>query len=166
MTALWIHLDRRSASWLQGRRRKAADDERGAEMQTRKRHLRRWIALAVAAAAVASPAAQAAGPDDRAAYRGTSPALAPTSQSPDDRALYRATSSALAPASLGPDDRPFMRNVREIDPRTVPVAVVSPPHGFDWSDAAIGGAFGLALALLGAGAILIAHRRRSTLSPA
>jgi hypothetical protein len=135
-------------------------------MQTRKRHLRRWIALAVAAAAVASPAAQATGPDDRAAYRGTSPALAPTNQSPDDRALYRGTSPTLALASLGPDDRAFARNVREIDPRTVPVAVVSPPGGFDWSDAAIGGAFGLALALLGAGAILIAHRRRSTLSPA
>jgi hypothetical protein len=135
-------------------------------MQTRNRHLRRWIALAVATAALGASAAQATGPDDRAVYRGTSPALAPTSQSPDDRALYRGTSPALAPASLGPDDRPFARNVREIDPRTVPVAVVSPPRGFDWGDAAIGGAFGLALALLGAGAILIAHRRRSTLSPA
>lgn len=37
--------------------------------------------------------------------------------------------------------------------------------GFDWGDAVIGGAFGLALALVGTGAILIGHRIRSTPRP-
>lgn len=114
-------------------------------MHTRKRHLRRWIAVAFVAAAVTAPVAQATSPDDRALYRGTDPALAPKSQSPDDR----------------PFARPFAS-----EPRTGPVAVVNPPSGFDWGDAAIGGAFGLALALLGAGAILIAQHRRSTLGTA
>jgi hypothetical protein len=43
-----------------------------------------------------------------------------------------------------------------------PAEVVASPRGFDWGDAVIGGTFGLALALLGTGAILIAHRSRST----
>src|SRR5215218_3310371 len=75
---------------------------------------------------------------------------------PDDRPFYRGA-SALAPTSLSPDDRPFARNVRDIQPRTVPVEVVR-SHGFDWGDGVIGGAFGVALALLGMGSILIAHR--------
>jgi hypothetical protein len=135
-------------------------------MHTRNRHPRRWIALVFVLAAVAAPAAQATGPDDRALYRGTSPALVATSRSPDDRALYRGTSPALASTSQSPDDRPFARNAREIESRTVAASVASSSGGFDWGDAAIGGAFGLGLALLGAGAILITYRRRSTLSPA
>jgi hypothetical protein len=131
-------------------------------MHTRNPHLRRWLAAALAAAAVAAPAAQASSPDDRAVYRGTSPALAPTSQTPDDRALYR---GALE-VSVASDDRPFARNVHEIDPGTPPVAIVTASHGFDWGDAVIGGTFGLAVALLALGAVLVAQRRRHTLTPA
>jgi hypothetical protein len=39
------------------------------------------------------------------------------------------------------------------------------PSGFDWSDAAVGGTFGLVVALVGNGAILIVQRRRHTLTP-
>jgi hypothetical protein len=135
-------------------------------MNTRNRHFRNWIAAAFVAAAVAAPAALANGPDDRALYRGTSQALAPASQSPDDRALYRGTSDSLVPSTLTPDDRPLSRSVGEIEPRTAPVVINAPARGFAWEDAAIGGSFGLALALLGGGVILIAHRRRGTLGTA
>jgi hypothetical protein len=131
-------------------------------MHSHNPHLRTWIAAALVALAVAAPAAQAAGPDDRGLYRGTSPALAPTSQSPDDRALYRGASEV----SLASDDRPFARNVHKIDPGAPPVAIVTSPHGFDWGDAVIGGTFGLAVALLAMGALLVAQRRRHTLTPA
>jgi hypothetical protein len=104
------------------------------------------IAVALAVAASFAPVAQAGGPDDRAVYRGTS--------------------SALVAGSLGPDDHAFARNVHEIDPGVAPVNVIVRGGGFDWADAAIGGTFGLAVAMLGLGALLIAQRRRSTLTPA
>jgi hypothetical protein len=135
-------------------------------MRTCKRQILRWSAVAFAIAAVAAPTGQAVGPDDRADYRGTSPALAPGSTSPDDRAFYRGSSDSLAPAALSPDDRAFSRSVREIQPASVPAAAAAAPRGFDWGDALIGGTFGVAFALLGTGAILIAHRRRSTLTAA
>jgi hypothetical protein len=41
------------------------------------------------------------------------------------------------------------------------------PRGFAWGDAMIGGSFGLALALLGAGAVAFAlHHRRGVLRTA
>jgi hypothetical protein len=131
-------------------------------MHIRTRQLRRWIAASLAAAAVAVPAAQATSPDDRALYRGGVPALSATSQSPDDRPFYRGGSDTLAAASLGPDDRSLVRSV----PRTEPIEAIGSPRGFDWGDAAIGGTFGLALALLVAGAFLIGNQRRRSLRSA
>jgi len=64
--------------------------------------------------------------------------------------------------TLSPDDRPFARSVGDLQPTTVAVESVE-SRAFEWEDGFIGGAFGLALALLGMGAILIAHRRRSML---
>ncbi len=134
-------------------------------MRTGKRHLFRLIAIAFAALAVAVPAAQAGGPDDRALARATSTALAPATTSPDDRGYYRGTSATLAPKSLSPDDRAFARSVPGSEPRTIPLAVTVPPSGFNWGDAVIGGALGLALALLAGGAVLISVRhRRSVLT--
>jgi hypothetical protein len=77
------------------------------------------------------------------------------------RRVYPGSSETVARTSFSPDDRPFARSVGVIQPRTVEV----PSRGFDWEDGVLGGAFGLASALLGAGAA-IAYRRRSTLSPA
>jgi hypothetical protein len=85
---------------------------------------------------------------------------------PDDRPFYRGTSEALAPTSLSPDDRAFSRGRRDVEPRAVRVETVIRAHGFDWEDGVIGGAFGVASALLGIGAILIAYRRSSTLTAA
>ena len=135
-------------------------------MRTGKRHLFLLVAIAFAALAAVVPAAQAAGPDDRALARGTSAAVTPTTISPDDRGSYRGTSATVAPKTLGPDDRAFARSVPGSEPRTIPAAVTISPSGFDWEDAVIGGALGLAVAL-GAGAVLISVRhRRSVLETA
>ena len=135
-------------------------------MRTGKRHLFLLVAIAFAALAAVVPAAQAAGPDDRALARGSSAAVSPTTISPDDRGSYRGTSATLAPRTLGPDDRAFARSVPGPEPRTIPAAVTISPSGFDWEDAVIGGALGLAVAL-GAGAVLISVRhRRSVLETA
>ena len=135
-------------------------------MRTGKRHLFLLVAIAFVALAAVVPAAQAGGPDDRALARGTSAAVAPATISPDDRGSYRGASAALAPKTLGPDDRAFARSVPGSEPRTIPAAVTISPSGFDWEDAVIGGALGLAVAL-GAGAVLISVRhRRSVLETA
>ena len=135
-------------------------------MRTGKRHLFLLVAIAFAALAAVVPAAQAAGPDDRALARGTSAAVSPTTISPDDRGSYRGTSATVAPKTLGPDDRAFARSVPGVEPRTIPAAVTISPSGFNWEDAIIGGALGLAVAL-GAGAVLISVRhRRSVLETA
>lgn len=131
----------------------------GVDVVIRNRHLRRWLAASLIAAAVAVPAAQAGGPDDRALYRGGDPALTAASQSPDDRPLYRGSSDRAA-AGLSPDDRPFSRGARGIEPGTVRVETTVTPPGFDWGDAAIGGAFVLALSLVVAAAALMATHRR------
>jgi hypothetical protein len=153
---------------IEASRRTESSTMKGAMMRTRKQRLFRWIAVGFVAAAVTAPAAQATGvsPDDRPFYRGPSEVLAPSSLSPDDRPFYRGPSEALAPTSFSPDDRPFARSVGELEPASFPVEVVVRPRGFDWEDAVIGGTVGLALALLGMGAILIVQRRRSTLRPA
>lgn len=130
-------------------------------MHTRNTHLRMWIAAALVAAATAAPAAQASGPDDRDAYRGN-PLVAPATQGPDDRALYRGASEIR----LSVDDRPFARNAAVIDPGNRTIEVISSPSGFDWSDAAVGGTFGIVVALVGIAAIVIVQRRRHTLTPA
>jgi hypothetical protein len=128
-------------------------------MRTGKHHLFRLIVVAGAVLAAAVPTAQAAGPDDRALYRGGSAALAPASVTPDDRPYYRGSSGTLAPKSLGPDDRAFARSLG-VEPRTVPAAVAVSSSRFDWEDAFVGGTFGLAFTLLAAGALLIAVRHR------
>jgi hypothetical protein len=128
-------------------------------MRTGKHHFFRLIVVAGAVLAAAVPSAQAAGPDDRALYRGGSAALAPASVIPDDRPYYRGSSGALAPKSLGPDDRAFARSPG-VEPRIVPAPIAVSPSRFDWADALVGGTFGLAFAVLGAGAFLIAVRHR------
>lgn len=161
-------------------------------MRIRKRHILRWIAVAFAATAVAAPTGQAVGPDDRAFSRqsqvdfwnydprtGEKIADSSPSVAPGDLARLWSGSPADQPAeipylshgvgvgandlgsTLHPDSRSFARSVRDIEPRSLPIAVVQ-ARGFDWGDAVIGGTFGMALALLATGAILIAHRRRNT----
>jgi hypothetical protein len=80
-------------------------------MHTCNQHLRRWIAVGLAAAAVAAPAAQASGPDDRAGIRGPGAfglAQLSTTIRPDDRAGARGTGtfeSTQPSPRIRPDDR-------------------------------------------------------------
>ena len=157
-------------------------------MRTGKHTLTRIVVVALAGLAIGIPTAQATGqpPDSRAYYRGTDPALAPKSPSPDDRTFNRAipvssktiivspddrTFNRAIPVSsktiiVSPDDRAFARST-PVEPRALPASVSVQPRGFDWGDALIGGSFGLALALLGAGAVAIGlHHRRNVLRTA
>jgi hypothetical protein len=153
-------------------------------MRTGKRHSFCLTAFAFAALAGAVPAhaggpddralsrstsstSAAISPDDRAGYRGVSDTLAPRSLSPDDRVAYRGVSATASPKSVSPDDRAFARSVPGGEPRTIPTTVALPAGSFDWTDALIGATLGLGLALLGAGAFLVAVRhRRSALETA
>jgi hypothetical protein len=115
--------------------------------------------LAVVVALLSAGTAGAMSPDDRAFAR-----VAPAAMSPDDRAFAR-----VEPASMSPDDRAYARvpdDGRVSEDAYVEPSVTINPSGFDWGDAAIGSAFAFVLALLGAGAITLAFRRRSSLEPA
>jgi hypothetical protein len=150
-------------------------------MRTGKRHLIRVAVIVLASLAIV-PAAQASGtsPDDRALPRGTESQVA-TNVSPDDRAYPRDSSVSAATRIVGPDDRGYVRGnwqppptvIVSPDDRAFPRATPEPrmiqvtgsiqTHGFDWGDALIGGTFGLALAMLGAGGVALLMRRRSVL---
>jgi len=133
-------------------------------MRNGKHTLISLVIVALAGLAIAIPAAQASGQpqDSRPVYRGLGPA--PT-MSPDDRSFDRAIPIASVTKIVSPDDRSFSRSTPE--PRVLPAPVSVEPRGFAWGDALIGGTFGLALALLGAGALAIAlHHRRGTLRTA
>jgi len=59
--------------------------------------------------------------------------------------------------------RPDKSMIRVTTPGSVPQAVVriqAPPSGFDWGDAGIGAAGGLALAAIGVGGALVVSQRR------
>jgi hypothetical protein len=73
------------------------------------------------------------------------------------------TLAAIAPAAasarpVGPDTSPFTATRA---PATQ-IVHVSAPSGFDWGDAGIGAAGGLALSILGLGAVLTVTQRRTS----
>jgi hypothetical protein len=136
---------------------------------TGKRTISRRIALALLVA-VTVPAAQAAThPNDRPGPLGAAPGVSAATPSvrPDDRAgpLGIGSQTASQPsAGLRLDDRPGIRGAGSSEPVTpslrpddrpgslgigvVEVAPVSSGDGFDWGDAGLGLALGLAGALL------------------
>jgi hypothetical protein len=72
------------------------------------------------------------------------------------------TLGAIAPAAaaakpIGPDTNSFTATPA---PATQIVRVTAPSSGFDWGDAGIGAAGGLALSMLGIGAALTITQRR------
>ena len=124
------------------------------------------------AAAVVLSLAAAGAPTAAAGNTATSPATtanhAPaTGYSRPDKSVIRVT----APHDAGVYSRPDKSVIvvarpdrgRGVRTATAPRAVVriqTPPSGFDWGDAGIGAAGGLALAMLGlGGALTIAQRR-------
>ena len=134
-------------------------------MPTCSHRLRSCAAAALLGAAVAAPTAHAARPDDRAGIRepGVSAVSSSTSVIARHRALGRLQELGDRESStLRPDDRAGIRGAAPSS--TFSVQTVS--AGFHWGDAAIGGAFGLALALLATGAVFVSLRRRSSPRPA
>ena len=74
------------------------------------------------------------------------------------------TLGAIAPAAaaakpLGPDPAPFTA------PTTPIVHITTPTSGFDWADAGIGAAGGLAITMLGVGGALVISQRRANHRP-
>jgi hypothetical protein len=65
--------------------------------------------------------------------------------------------------TAGVYSRPDKSMIRVTTPASVPQAVVriqAPPSGFDWGDAGIGAAGGLAIAMIGLGGALVVSQRR------
>ena len=107
--------------------------------------------LVLTVAALVTPTALAARPDDRGGMLGVG-AAAVTSGSthPDDRADARGPGAVdRLQSAVRPDDLAGTRGPGSIP--TVFVASSSSRDGFDWDDAGVGavGAFGVALLLLG-----------------
>lgn len=72
-----------------------------------------------------------------------------------------ATTANQPPATVY--SRPDKSMIRVTTPGSAPQAVVritTPPNGFDWGDAGIGAAGGLALAMIGVGGALVVSQRR------
>jgi hypothetical protein len=121
-------------------------------------------------AAVILSLAAAGAPTATATVSATNPA-APADQPPasvysrPDKSMVSGTTPAAtanqAPASVY--SRPDKSMVPVTTPGSVPPAVVriqTPPSGFDWGDAGIGAAGGLALAMIGVGGALAVSQRR------
>jgi hypothetical protein len=82
-----------------------------------------------------------------------------------DKSMVSATTPATtanqAPATVY--SRPDKSMIPVTTPGSAPQAVVriqAPPSGFDWGDAGIGAAGGLALAMIGLGGALVVSQRR------
>ena len=96
-------------------------------------------------AAIIVSLAAAGAPTATAAVRATNPAAtanqpAPSVYSRPDKSMIRVTTPGSASGAV--------------------VRIQTPPNGFDWGDAGIGAAGGLALAMIGVGGALAVSQRR------
>jgi len=123
-------------------------------------------ALLVAAMLLVS-AALAERPDDRAGTIGVGSVTASAADParPDDRAGLRGpgavavSSKQTISSAVRPDDRPDARGPGAIT--AGPTTILVSSDGFDWSDAGVGLAGGIGLALLAAGLLAtVTHRQR------
>jgi hypothetical protein len=113
-------------------------------------HIRRTSAITLALAAIAAPAASAHGGQAGWVVR----------PNPDQQAAELARAAAARPAPTNWVVRP---NPDEQYPPPAPttiVRVITPTDGFDWGDAGIGAAAGVALSMIGlASAVTVSQRR-------
>ena len=113
-------------------------------------HIRTTLAITLALAAIAAPAASADGGQAGWVVRAN----------PDQQAAELARAAAARPAPTNWVVRP---NPDEQNPPPAPttiVRVITPTGGFDWGDAGIGAAAGVALSMIGlAGALSVSQRR-------
>ena len=115
---------------------------------TTTRRITTTTAAILALAAASAPIATARPLEDPALAVNRAPAT-----------TYSRPDKSLTPVAT-PSERSITRETST--PQTV-VRVQTPPSGFDWGDAGIGAAGGLALALLGLGAgLVISQRPRRT----
>lgn len=75
-------------------------------------------------------------------------------------ALAAVTPTAASAKPIGPDTAPFSYS----QPAPI-VKVIAPQAGFDWGDAGIGAAGGLAITMLGLGGALVITSQRRTRHP-
>ncbi|MGZ6563472.1 MAG: hypothetical protein ACXVH1_28535 [Solirubrobacteraceae bacterium] len=106
-------------------------------------------AAAILTLAGASGPATAAGPPDAGITTATHPAPA---------AMYSRQDKSLTPVSSPTTDAGAMAT-KALAPQAV-VRVQVPQGGFDWGDAGIGAAGGVAIAMLGVGGALVVSQRR------
>jgi hypothetical protein len=113
-------------------------------------HIRTTSAITLALAAIAAPAASAHGGQAGWVVR----------PNPDQQAAELARAAAARPAPTNWVVRP---NPDEQYPPPAPttiVRVITPTDGFDWGDAGIGAAAGVALSMIGlASAVTVSQRR-------
>jgi hypothetical protein len=109
-----------------------------------KSHRITTIAAAVLALAAAGTPAATAGSPDAAVATATRPAPATVYSRQDKSIIPVSSRSTSADAST----------------EQAVVRIQTPPSGFDWGDAAIGAAGGLALALVAVGGALVVSQRR------
>ena len=119
-------------------------------------------AVILSLAAAGAPTAAAAVSTNPATTANQPPASV---YSRPDKSMVSATTPATtanqAPATVY--SRPDKSMIPVATPGSVPQAVVriqAPPSGFDWGDAGIGAAGGLALAAIGVGGALVVSQRR------
>jgi hypothetical protein len=129
-----------------------------ATMHRKKRRILKSLVLGFAVAAIAAPAALAEprGP-------GNDPII--SAAGPDDRAFYRGTSNTEPGSYFSPAIRgEQVKSITErpsFGPVSQPTVSSSTDDGFQWADAGLGAASTLALVLLmGAAGLLIRHQRR------
>ena len=126
---------------------------------------RRWIriAVALAAAALVAPAAQAKHVVDPGPV---SAGVPDTVVRPDDRPGPLGVGAIPDPvtSAVRPDDRAELRGVGAFD--GAPAPTLDDPSGFDWGDAGIGATAALALGLLAGTALFFTHRQRRSGLPA
>jgi hypothetical protein len=107
--------------------------------------------LIVSLAAAGAPAASAAG------YSRQDKSIVPATN-PTSATVYSRQDKSSVPANSPSTNAASIRKVSAAPPV---VRVQAPANGFDWGDAGIGAAGGLALSLIGVGGVLAVSQRRT-----
>ncbi|MFZ1993376.1 MAG: hypothetical protein WAU75_04645 [Solirubrobacteraceae bacterium] len=126
------------------------------------------LILSLAAASAPAASARPIGPDVGVAANGQSSAA--VRPNPDKQAVTGATANRTAAAAYSRQDKSMVpaTSPSTTAPRTTKVSglpplvrLQAPGNGFDWGDAGIGAAGGVALSLIGLGGALAVSQRRT-----
>jgi hypothetical protein len=123
--------------------------------------LKAFLAVLVVAA-MAAPAAFGSdlrSPDTQDAAKAGLPASIADLRSPDTQDAAKAGQAGSVPDMISPDTQDAAKG-RPFGSPTIEVVTVAGAPSFDWIDAGIGAASGLAAALIAAGVLLLALKRQ------